>query len=222
MHLAFFYSMNQNDKHAVHTMELAPVKTLSGEIRTEVIRKSIHILIALTPTLAGIIGQVTTMTLLGLGIMAYAVAELLRLRGVEVPVIGYITRQAMRSRDRNGIVLGPLTLGIGALLALVMYPEPASAIAIYALALGDGIASLVGKLFGTIRIPRTGGKSLEGSLACLLIVFVAATLVFPAMAVPRLALIALVATILELLPTKDLDNVIMPVGTGITAYLLMI
>jgi hypothetical protein len=56
------------------------------------------------------------------------------------------------------------------MLSLLLYPEPAAAIAIYALAFGDGISSVVGKLIGKIRIPFSGGKTLAGSTACFLAV----------------------------------------------------
>ena len=39
------------------------------------------------------------------------------------------------------------------------------------LAFGGGLSRLVGKAFGRVRLPFTGGKSLEGSLTCLFAVF---------------------------------------------------
>ena len=71
--------------------------------------------------------------------------------------------------------------------------------------------------FGSVRF--VGGKSLEGSLACLLAVFAVT------MAVTRDAglsvTIAAVATILELMPTDDMDNVILPIGVGLFATFLL-
>lgn len=214
--------MNKQDQKSMVIRRTSTLSQFTGEIRTELVRKSIHLLIAFTPSLAGIVGLAPTMALLGSGVLVYAIAEALRLNGISVPVISSVTRMAMRSRDRKGFVLGPVTLGLGALLALMMYPEPASAMAIYALALGDGLASLAGKIFGTIRIPHTGGKSIEGSLACFVAVLLAASLVFPLAELHQLFILALVATVLEVLPTKDLDNVIMPIGTGLVAYILFL
>lgn len=189
----------------------------AGEIRTELIRKSIHLLIGLVPTLAAWNLGFTVM-LLGSGIIVYAYGEFLRLRGFEVVLVSRLTAMAARKRDMGKFVLGPVTLGLGAMLALLLYPEPAASIAIYALAFGDGLSSLVGKTFGSIRLPLTGGKSLEGSLTCFLAVLSASYALTGDAA--RSAMVALAATVVEAVPSKDLDNILLPVGTGLVAAML--
>lgn len=189
------------------------------EVRTELIRKSIHLLIAVVPTLAAW-NLWFTVVLLGVGIIVYTYAEILRIQGFEVMVLSKITAMAARQRDAGKFVMGPVTLGLGALLALVLYPQPAASIAIYALAFGDGLSSLVGRTFGTIRLPFTGGKSLEGSLTCFLAVLSAAYAV--SYNAPRSALVALVATVVEAAPTKDIDNLLLPAVTGLAAMLLLV
>jgi phytol kinase len=195
--------------------------TTFGHIRTEVIRKTLHFSIAATPSLAFMFGVQATVIVLAAGVLFYALSELYRGLGVTVPIVSRLTEMAMRSRDKAQFVLGPITLGLGAMLALQLYPQPAASIAIYALAFGDGLSSLVGKLFGTIRLPFTGGKSLEGSLACLLAVFISGLLLVPSFSIQSLTIIALAATILEALPTKDFDNLILPIGTGLVAFLVL-
>jgi len=189
------------------------------EIRIELLRKSIHLLIALVPSLAFFIGAFPTTVILAAGVMFYATCETLRMYGREVPVVSAVTSLAARKRDAGKFVLGPITLGLGAMLSLMLYPEPAASIAIYALAFGDGLSSLVGKLFGTIRLPFTGGKSLEGSLTCFTAVFVSAY-ALSAKALPSAA-VALVATITEACPLKDFDNIVLPLVTGCAALLLL-
>jgi phytol kinase len=191
--------------------------SISDEIRIELLRKSIHLSIALVPTLARI-DFLFTVALLSTGIVAYALFEYLRLRGFVVPLVTRLTALAARRRDAGRFVLGPVTLGLGALLALLLYPNPAASIAIYALAFGDGLSSLVGKLFGSVRIPLTGGKSLEGSLTCFASVFIAAISITAA---PMRSLaVALAATIVEAAPMKDFDNLLLPMATGAVATLL--
>lgn len=191
------------------------VKVISKqEIRTEIVRKSIHFSIAFVPSLASM-NQLATMLLLGFGILGYITAEALRLSGIEVSFISRVTSLAARSRDRGRFVLGPVTLGLGALAALSFYPNPAASIAIYALAFGDGLASLVGKVFGRIRLPLTGGKTLEGSLACFLAVF-AITVLLTGRPVEA-AVIGLVATVVEALPLRDMDNIFLPAIVGALA-----
>ena len=105
------------------------------------------------------------------------------------------------------------------MLALMLYPEPAAAVAIYALAFGDGFSSLFGKVFGRVRIPLTGGKTFAGSLACLISVFIAGYSVTGNLRAA--VIISAAATFLEALPSRDLDNLILPVGTGLITVFVM-
>jgi dolichol kinase len=158
------------------------------------------------------------MMLLTCGILFYTWCEASRLRGFDVAIVSRVTELASRRRDSGRFVLGPVTLALGALLSLLLYPHPAASIAIYALAFGDGLSSLIGKLFGSIRLPFTGGKSLEGSLACFVAVLMAAYR--HTYNLGGSLLIAAFATVVEALPTKDMDNIILPVATGFLATLL--
>ncbi len=205
------------EKSLVITAGRTGLTRFSGKIETEIVRKSIHILVGVVPTLAAVNLQVTT-TLLGFGVLFYTYCELLRLRGYEVAVVSRVTALAARRRDAGRFVLGPVTLGMGALVSLLVFPEPSASIAIYALAFGDGLSSLVGRLFGTVRIPFTGGKSLEGSLTCFLAVWASA---YGKTGDPAGALaVAAVATAAEALPTRDLDNLILPLVVGLAARLI--
>jgi dolichol kinase len=186
-------------------------------IQKEFVRKSIHLMIALVPTLAAW-NYKLTVSLLIVGILVYTYAEYLRGKGQRVPIISDLTALASRDRDKGHFVLGPVTLGIGALSALLLYPHPAASIAIYALAFGDGLSSLSGKLFGGVQIPLTGGKTLAGSFTCFISVLTAG--LFISQQPLSILLVALTATFLEALPSKDLDNIIIPMGTGLTASLI--
>lgn len=189
------------------------------EIRIELIRKSIHLLIGLVPSLAALVGVVPTVLVLGAGSLFYGSCEALRLSGHEVPLVSRVTALAARKRDTGRFVLGPITLGLGAMLSLLLYPNPAASIAIYTLAFGDGLSSLVGKLFGTVRLPFTGGKSLEGSLTCFTAVFVAA---YSLSGRPtQSGIVALLATFTEALPLKDFDNIVLPFVSGFLALILL-
>jgi len=190
----------------------------SAEAKTEVVRKSIHFLVALTPGIAAINYPLTVLALMT-GVLGYTFMERMRLAGVEVPLVSTLTSMASRPRDMNNFVLGPVTLGIGALLALLLFPSPAACIGIYALAFGDGFASLIGKLFGKVRPAVLRGKSLEGSMACFFAVFISAWLVSRDYTVSLVA--AFTATAVEALPLKDYDNVALPLIVGVAAQQAM-
>jgi len=198
---------------------IATTTKFTGESKSEIIRKSLHFLIALTPAVAAM-NKTATIALLMIGILGYTLMECMRLCGIKIPVISSITSMASRPRDLGHFVLGPVTLGFGALLALLLYPSNAAAIAIYALAFGDGIASLIGKFFGKIRPDFLFGKSLEGSLACFSVVLVSALAVSGSLRIAFIA--AFTAMIVEALPLKDYDNLAIPVTVGFAVQAAMI
>jgi len=182
------------------------------EIKSEMLRKALHFLIALAPSMAAI-NMAVTVTILIIGTLGYTFMEYLRLSGVRVPVVSSITSMASRQRDYGRFVMGPVTLGIGALLALLLYPSYAAAIAIYALAFGDGIASLAGKFFGKRRPAFLMGKSIEGSLACFIAVFASAYMVCGNVHIALVA--AFTGMVVEALPLEDYDNLAIPITVGL-------
>lgn len=193
---------------------------VSQELQTEVLRKSIHVLIAFVPAAAQLLGTATVLFLLAAGVLVYSTAETLRLAGGRVFVVTRVTLLAARPRDEGRFVMGPVTLGLGAMMSLMLYPDPAATIAIFALAFGDGVASIAGKLFGRVRIPLTLGKTVEGTMACLTAVFVST---YSVTGNPQVAVtVASAAAIIELAPADDLDNIILPVGVGFIAMQLML
>ncbi|GHV87133.1 phosphatidate cytidylyltransferase [Spirochaetia bacterium] len=195
---------------------IAPALPSLRELKTEILRKTIHFLIALSPAMAAV-NRPATVLLLMAGTLGYTWMETLRLAGVKVPFISSVTGMASRSRDMGRFVMGPVTLGMGALLALLLYPSSAAAIAIYALAFGDGFASLIGKFFGRLRPAFLCGKSIEGSLACFVAVFISA---YQVSFNYRIALAAaLTATAVEALPLEDCDNLAIPVTVGLVVCL---
>jgi len=183
-----------------------------AEAKTEAVRKAIHFLIALSPGMAAINYTLTVLALMA-GVLGYTVMETLRLSGVKIPVVSALTAMASRPRDIGIFVLGPVTLGLGALLTLLLFPSPAACIGIYALAFGDGFAGLIGKLFGRIRPAFLLGKSLEGSAACFAATFISAWLVSHNLVIAVAA--AITATAVEALPLEDYDNISLPLIVGV-------
>ena len=159
------------------------------------------------------INKPLTVAFLMVGTLSYTIMEYLRLSGVKVPIISSLTGMACRSRDMGRFVMGPVTLGLGALFALLLYPSPAAAIGIYALAFGDGFASLTGKFFGRIKPAFLCGKSIEGSIACFAAVLISAYAVSGNIHIAVAA--AFAATIIEALPLEDYDNILIPVTVGL-------
>ena len=202
----------------VRSASEAGLRAGSSAAQIELFRKAIHVAIAAVPSIAAI-DVLLAGGLLVVGIAIYVAAEQARISGIRVALISDITVLALRERDRQGFVLGPVTLGLGAMLALLLYPEPAASVAIYALAFGDSAASVVGTTIGRLEIPFTGGKSVAGSLACFLVVL-AVTLRVTGNLNAALAIAAATA-LLEAAPTRDYDNLLIPMGAGLVALAVL-
>ena len=204
------------EKMRVNSFPMPLGVNLLPELKAEVIRKAIHFLIALSPSMAAISRPFTVFFLMA-GTLSYTYMEKLRLSGVKVPLVSSLTSMASRTKDIGHFVMGPITLGLGALLALLLYPSPAAAIAIYALAFGDGFAGLLGKLFGRRRPAFLCGKSIEGCLACFVAVLISAYEVSRNIHVAFVA--AITAMTVEALPLEDYDNLALPVTVGLAVQL---
>ncbi len=186
-------------------------------LRMELVRKGIHLMVVFIPTMAKI-DRTRTISLLIAGILVYAMFERLRHSGYHIPIVSRLTELAQRDREQGKFVMGPITLGMGALLSLLIFPPVHAAIAIYALGFGDGLSSLVGRFAGRIKLPLTRGKSLEGSCTCFAAVFMSTSAI--RVGLPEAAMIAAFATVIEAIPAGDMDNVFLPLATGTMATIL--
>ncbi|MCR5605888.1 MAG: phosphatidate cytidylyltransferase, partial [Treponema sp.] len=187
-------------------------KKRANVVVKELFRKLIHLGSAFIPLFLKW-NKGITIALLLFALVTYIICEAIRMRGISVPLISAITEAAARKRDENHFVLGPVTLCAGIILcALIWTPLEAASIGIYALSFGDGLASLVGKLFGRIKIPFTFGKTVEGCLACFFAIFCEAFLVSNNTFIALV--LAFVGMIIEVLPLKDFDNIFIPLIIG--------
>lgn len=192
----------------------------------ELFRKAIHLCAAFVPPL---LWRAKTPTLIALACVTvlFCIEELLRLRGKEMPLISAVTEAAARRRDENRFVLGPVTLSCGIIITALVWEKVPAAIGIYALAFGDGLASLAGCLFSKVRIPFTDGKTAAGSLTCFAAIFISCWavcrhFVYGQVNVTKVALIiAACGTAIEILPLKDFDNLLLPVALGGIAQRLL-
>lgn len=185
----------------------------------EIFRKSIHMCTALVPLLLKWQYSLT-IVLLFTALVLYSVVQIIMLHGKSIPFVSLVIDVASRSRDDGKFVLGPVTLVLGILVSAFLYSETACAVGVFALAFGDGLASLGGKFLGRLRVPFTGGKTCAGSLVCLTAIFVSTY------AVTRNAFLSLICSVcgmlIEILPLKDFDNLAIPVLIGGIAELFFI
>lgn len=142
-----------------------------------------------------------------------------------------------RTGDRAEIVRGPLYYGlIFAASTVVFWREsPVGILALMIMCGGDGLADIVGRTWGSARLPWSPRKSWAGSgamfvggfsfgLAFLLVCnqsgwFTPA--LTPGQTTFSVAAVALVATLVESLPVTDIDNVTISLSAIGVAWLLI-
>jgi len=100
------------------------------------------------------------------------------------------------------------------MLTALVFPCEIAFLAILFAALGDPAATIVGTWRGRTRF---WAKSLEGSLACLIVCLVVGIVVVIVREEPMLVVAvmgAIFATIFELLPLRVNDNITIPIGSA--------
>jgi phytol kinase len=139
-----------------------------------------------------------------------------------------------RTGDPKEILRGPLFYGIMFVLMTVLFwkDSPIGMTALMIMCGGDGIADLVGRRVKSASLPWSPDKTVAGSTsvflggwllsAFILAVFVGTGLFakpFGAYLFP-LTIIALVSTLVESLPFKDIDNITVTMVAAILGYFL--
>lgn len=138
-----------------------------------------------------------------------------------------------RTGDRREILRGPLFYGIIFVVLTVIYwkTSPIGIIGLMLMCGGDGLADIFGRQWGTQKIPWNSGKSWIGSAGMmlggwLLSVFVlwvfTAAGVFSGSILAYLlpvTVIAMIGTLVESLPLKDVDNITVTVAAVAVGYI---
>jgi phytol kinase len=129
-----------------------------------------------------------------------------------------------RTGDRKEILRGPLLYGIAfVVLTLLFWREsPVGMTALMILCGGDGLADILGRKFGKVKLPWNNRKSWIGSLGMFLgglflsvpIIFIFNELGYFDIAklqlIVGLIIISLISTIVESLSPSDTDNITIP------------
>jgi phytol kinase len=140
-----------------------------------------------------------------------------------------------RSGDRREILRGPLYYGIVFVVLTIVFwlRSPVGIIALMLLCGGDGLADILGRRFGSSKLPWNPGKSWLGTLGMFLGGWVFAILVmavylaagvFPGTLtayLPAITIIALVGAVVESLPIHDLDNITVTLAAVLVGLLLL-
>lgn len=163
------------------------------------------------------------------------------LQAVRLMLIGFgaiqspnTIRAVSRGGDRQELLRGPLyyVLILGAVTAGYWRGSPAGLLVIALMCGGDGLADIVGRRFGSVKLPHNGNKSWAGSFAMLVgslamasvLVHLFVHLGFMTVdlweALPAMAAIAAAATAVESLPINQWvdDNLSVPAVAAVLGY----
>lgn len=130
-----------------------------------------------------------------------------------------------RSGDKKELLRGPLLFAIVMnIMGTIFFYEPAAISVMAFLGWGDGIAPIVGKLYGRKKIKLFAVKTFEGSLAFNLAGIAAAIGFHFALTgeakIIKIVLVGAIATLVEAASPKDLDNIFIPASI-LLLYLLI-
>lgn len=183
----------------------------------ELRRKSVHLIGLIVPIFYIFIERHQAIIAVGVLVFIALLIELLKTLWSSFRVVFYEAfTPLLRSHERNGAVTGATYFLIGIFLPILLFPKILAIVCIFFMILGDMAAALIGKKWGRTKL--FSRKSLEGSLACFLVCILIALVKFnPVVA----AIGALVATMVEVLPTKLDDNLTMPLLSGLAMYLVL-
>lgn len=134
-------------------------------------------------------------------------------------------------RQRNyGLVYYPFSLGIIVLLCYNnILPYYAGTIGVLCMGYGDGLAAITGSRWGKTKIPlNTGGKTYLGSFVMVVVcnficvlTFALATDFSTISIVLASLVLSLVASFIEMITPRGLDNISVPVITAILAGVIL-
>lgn len=199
-------------------MAKCQLRAYSSPSNGEILRKAIHISGFAVPFIYLYLFNARLVSLsLFLVTVLYAVSELTRTKGINVPVLSTITRKAAVSNSEiNHFVTAPISFAMGIILALLIFPPHIACASIAVLTLGDGFAGIFGKIFGKTTHFFNRKKKLEGTICGFTCAFLGSTLFIG----PLKALVAAaVGMLVECLPSPIDDNLVTPLSAGIALIL---
>ncbi|MEW5305561.1 MAG: hypothetical protein WDW36_008093 [Sanguina aurantia] len=148
-----------------------------------------------------------------------------------------LVNSVSRFGDKEELLRGPLYYCIVLIAATILCwrDHPAGLVAIAMMCGGDGLADIVGRRLGTIKLPYNRSKSWAGSSAmmvggvgmsyglCTLFSSAGYFTCDPATLLPHLTAICLAATVVESLPVNEVvdDNLSVPAVAVALSFLLL-
>jgi len=184
------------------------------------LRKTIHISGFLIPLFyVQVLGNFLVFIMLASVSIIYLTSEVIRKYGMNFPLFSSVTRKAANSVfEINHFVTAPIAFTFGIILSLLFFPPLIAYTSIAVLTLGDGFASIFGRIIGKTPIYFNRKKTLEGTICGFICAFIGSILFVN----PLKALVAVSAGMLaESLPLPIDDNLAIPLCSGIVLIVFL-
>lgn len=186
--------------------------------KNEYFRKTIHMGSYIIPLIGRYLGVDTIIEAAIISVtIIYIASELYRLEGRRIFLFSKITKRAVVGQEIWDFATDPVYFAMGIVLALIIFPKPCGYVAITVLTLGDGGATVFGKLLGRRVIPFNKPKTVEGTILGLLLAFIGSLAFTDSM---RSLIAASVGALVEFTPSPVSDNISVPILAGLAITLL--
>jgi len=185
-------------------------------LRWELTRKALHIVWAVVPV-AYALGVRREIVLVGLALACSIaiIVEIARAWSVRFSALFHRRTGLLLRQHEHNRWSGATWLLLSFLVSVLIFDPPVAIAAMWAVAVGDSSAAIIGRTIGRHRIGRSA-KTIEGSIACAIVTAAGALIV--AQLAPLLSIVAGITAALGEWPAGPLDDnmrIGLAVGGGI-------
>ncbi|MBB5141032.1 diacylglycerol/polyprenol kinase family protein [Borreliella afzelii] len=190
---------------------------LREDVKYEIFRKFFHIFSLIILVFYGInfwIGLVSNM----LFMILYLTSEVFRITKKKLLFFKNISDIMLKSRKilPNKVSFSPVFLFLGILISYCLVMGPFNYIGIFSVCLGDGFASLAGKLIPSFKL--VNDKTISGSFVVFCATFFSYYYFFPYLTVALI--LGILAVLVELFDAANYDNLFLPLIVSTSSYFL--
>nr|WP_316382347.1 SEC59/DGK1/VTE5 family protein [Borreliella lusitaniae]WNY66771.1 SEC59/DGK1/VTE5 family protein [Borreliella lusitaniae] len=148
----------------------------------------------------------------------YLASEVFRITEKKLLLFKSISDIILKSRkiSPNKVSLSPFFLFLGILISYCLVLKPSNYIGIFSVCLGDGFASLAGKLIPSFKL--VNDKTISGSFIVFCATFFSYYYFFPYLTVALI--LGILAVLVELFDAANYDNLFLPLAVSASSYFL--
>jgi dolichol kinase len=179
----------------------------------ELVRKGIHLFALIIPVGYYLVSFPTAIFWVATAAVVSILIDIARFRRWALwSWVAAILTPIIRQHEVSGGFTGASYILTTSTITIMLFPKTIAIAALVFIIVGDAAAALIGRRYGRLRY--MGGKSLEGSTACLISSFLASLLV-PGLPVMAGLIGALTATVVEACSGSLDDNLTVPLAAGL-------